>query len=388
MILANARVALNANETATADVAISRGRVLLAAARAKHGEQLDLGGFLLLPGLVNAHDHLEFGLFPRLGRGPYPNATEWARDIYHPDRDPIKPHLRVPKPARLFWGGLKNLLSGVTSVAHHNPYDAAVFDNRFPVRVVKNFGWSHSLDFSPDLQDQYRRTPRHWPFVIHVAEGTDQRSRDEIWRLDRGGVLGPRTVLVHGVAADPALICRRRSSIVWCPSSNGFVLGRTLSAAFLQSGVRIALGTDSPLTAEGDLVDEIRVARRASRITLENAYAMVTWQAAQILRLAGGAGTIRHRGIADLVAIRDRGTQPAARLADLCPELVFVGGELKLVSPALAAQLPGSVRDRLQPLEVEGRGRFLVAADIATLYTTTAAVLGRNFRLAGRSVSV
>ena len=68
-----------------------------------------------------------------------------------PDRSPVKEHLAVPKAVRLAWGGLKNLLSGVTTVAHHNPYEAAVFENGFPVRVVKRFGWAHSLHFSPDV---------------------------------------------------------------------------------------------------------------------------------------------------------------------------------------------------------------------------------------------
>src|SRR5262249_45699600 len=155
--------------------------------------RIDTRGYVALPGLINAHDHLEFNLFPRLGRGPYPNATAWARDIYHPDRDPIKRHLRVPKPLRLLWGGLKNLLSGVTTVAHHNPYQPEVFENDFPVRVVKRFGWAHSLDFSPGLVDCYRQTPRRWPFIVHAAEGTDQQASDEICRLDRAGILGPRT---------------------------------------------------------------------------------------------------------------------------------------------------------------------------------------------------
>src|SRR5439155_11568458 len=111
-----------------------------------------------LPGLINAHDHLEFGLFPRLGKGPYCNATEWASDIYRPEASPVREHLSVPKRIRLLWGGIRNLLSGVTTVAHHNPYDAA-FNSRFPLRVVKRYGWAHSLDFCTDVARRYRRTP-------------------------------------------------------------------------------------------------------------------------------------------------------------------------------------------------------------------------------------
>ena len=90
-----------------------------------------------MPGLINAHDHLEFNLYARLGRGPYPNAGAWARDVYLPNESPVQEQLRIPKGIRLIWGGLKNLLSGVTTVCHHNPRELAVFDRNFPVRVVK-----------------------------------------------------------------------------------------------------------------------------------------------------------------------------------------------------------------------------------------------------------
>ena len=98
--------------------------------REVEGVALDLDGLCVMPGLVNAHDHLEFALFPRLGRGPYPNAAAWARDVYHPDRSPVREHLAVPKELRLLWGGLRNLLAGVTTVWHHNPYHPA-FDQDF-----------------------------------------------------------------------------------------------------------------------------------------------------------------------------------------------------------------------------------------------------------------
>src|SRR5579863_10747142 len=95
------------------------------------GADLDLGGLQIHPGLINAHDHLQFALFPRLGSGPYANATEWARDIYHPDRDPVRRHLQVPKHLRLIWGGLRNLACGVTTVSHHDSYHP-VFEENFP----------------------------------------------------------------------------------------------------------------------------------------------------------------------------------------------------------------------------------------------------------------
>jgi cytosine/adenosine deaminase-related metal-dependent hydrolase len=111
--------------------------------------KLDLDGHVVLPGLINSHDHLEFNLFPRLGRGVYPNATEWARDIYHPERSPIREQLQVPKPVRLAWGGLKNLLSGVTTVCHHNPYERKIFGAGFQCELCAGLRGHIRLRSSP-----------------------------------------------------------------------------------------------------------------------------------------------------------------------------------------------------------------------------------------------
>jgi cytosine/adenosine deaminase-related metal-dependent hydrolase len=331
--------------------------------------------------LINAHDHLEFNLFSPLGRGPYANATEWARDIYHPGRSPVREQLRVPLRVRLWWGALKNLLAGVTTVCHHNPYDAAVFGADFPVRVVRRFAWAHSLAFEPDLAARFRQAPSTYPFLVHCGEGTDRAARREVATLDSLGALDHRTALIHGVALTPAsveLLRRRGASLVWCPTSNLNMLGRTVSRTVLHSGIPIALATDSALSAPVDLLDELRVARRY--LPAAKLYEMVTTAPAAILRLPPSA-TRR-----DWIAVRSPSPAPPEALFDGSIALVVVAGRIRLIAPDLAGQLPCSVRRRFQLLSVENRPPVLVDADVRALRRAAAKHLGSDFRLAGKRV--
>jgi cytosine/adenosine deaminase-related metal-dependent hydrolase len=389
MKLTGARVALSATSAERIDLEIRRGRVQCFGSSTARGPELDLSGHLILPGLINCHDHLEFNLFPRLGGGPYPNASAWAKDIYHPNRSPVKEHLAVPKAVRVAWGGLKNLLSGVTTVAHHNPCDATIFGTSFPVRVIKRFGWAHSLRFSPDLVSRYRAISKRWPFLLHAAEGTDPSATAEIGELERTGVLSSRTVLIHGVGVDCQsleTLLRRRTSLVWCPSSNLFMLSQTLRPKVLRSGVPICLGTDSALTCQGDLAGEIRVARQAGSLSAEEIYPMVTSQAARVLHLNRGEGEIRERGIADLLVVPDSGRNPAEALQEIAPALVILGGKIQLVSTTLALRLDSKLTRDMQRIELEGYGAWFVNVDISVLRSLTEAVLGPGFELAGRAV--
>ena len=329
---------------------------------------MNLDGYHILPGLINAHDHLDFNLFPRLGSGPYPNATAWAEDIYRPHEPPVKDQLRLPKHIRLLWGGLKNLLSGVTTVCHHNPDHPILHDPDFPVRVVAEFGWAHSLRFCPDVMERFEATPREWPFVIHACEGTDSDARSEVFRLREMGALDGRTVLVHGVALEEdglELARRTGAAVIWCPSSNLFLLGRTLSRDVLNSGLPIALGSDSALTASGDMLDEIRVAQLLSD---QDILALVTKNPAAILRIQPEN---------DWIAVSEFG-QP--------PDLVTIGNRIRLISLDLADQLPS--RDGFHGIQLEGRPPVLVDIDVPKLYEETAAILGSDIFLAGRRVVV
>ena len=378
-----ARVATSATHATPKSLYIEDGRI--AASSSRLGEGADLAGYLVLPGLINAHDHLEFNLFPRLGHGPYANSALWAADIHTAERALIAAHSSVPKPARLWWGALKNLLAGVTTVCHHNPYHDAVFTRDFPVRVVRDFAWAHSFAFD-DVAERHRAAPPQVPFILHLAEGTDAASAGELNRLRAAGALDNRTVVVHGAALSAggcAEINAAGAAMVWCPSSNLFTLGCTLEPALLPS--RAALGSDSALTGCGDLLDELRCAR-AVGAPPELLYRMVTSAAADVLRLDAAEGTLFAGAPADLTVLRDDGRSPCEQLAGADfsrVELVLRGGRVVLCSPELSSRVPAA---NLQPLRVDGVLRY-VAAPVAQLFASAAAHLGPQFCLAGRSVA-
>jgi cytosine/adenosine deaminase-related metal-dependent hydrolase len=395
MILSGARIALDAMNTEILDLSVHDGHIFFESPGTSYSRSprpiLDLTGFLILPGLINAHDHLEFNLFPSLGHGAYPNAKSWAEDIYRPDASPVKEHLALSKRTRLAWGGLKNLLSGVTTVAHHNPFEPTVFDASFPVNVVERFGWAHSLDFSPDLVERFRTTPEEWPFILHAAEGVDEHARSEISRLDALGVLSERTVLVHAIGLDQPdlhLLRQRHSSLVWCPSSNVSTYGHTVAADVLRSGLRVALGTDSALTAHVDLIDEIAIAERTHELSWQELFEMVTRRSACVLRLTDGQGTIRDGGAADLVVVEYQSQSPAKALRQLRPEMVIVRGKIRLVSPRLREAISDLDDNRWNPISVQGKSHWYTNVDVPALDEKTVSVLGTGYRLAGRRISL
>jgi hypothetical protein len=225
---------------------------------------IDLEGFIRRAALLNAHDHLELNHYPRTRlRDSYANAHAWGEDVSaRLDDEPFRTLRPYPLADRCFIGGLKNLLCGALTVYHHNPPHRCLFRPDFPVRVLRRYGWAHSLHFTPqaEIVRSYRATPPHVPWFIHLAEGTDDIAAGEYARLKALGCVGANTIIVHGVgltAADIADAAPRVRALVTCPTTNRYLLGRTLDhAAWKQAGGRLWLGSDSRLTAEGDLLHE------------------------------------------------------------------------------------------------------------------------------------
>ncbi len=84
-VIHGARCAFGQGISRRATIQISDGRVTgIGAERhltspAKPGYcEIDLGGFLVMPGFINTHDHLQFALHPRLADPPYRNYVDWG----------------------------------------------------------------------------------------------------------------------------------------------------------------------------------------------------------------------------------------------------------------------------------------------------------------------
>ena len=300
----------------------------------------------LRPGLINAHDHLHRNHYGRLGQPPYANAAQWAEHIQRRYRRTIARRRQWPRRAALLAGAWKNLFAGVTTVVHHDRWEAE-FDRAFPLRVARVATADHARSIAA-----LAAIPRDLPVSVHVGEGTDPDSARDIARLDSAGLLTARLLAVHAVGLDPDGVDRLTaagSALVWCPSSNHFLLGRTAPDALLDGRVDVLLGSDSLLSGAGDLLDELRFARATRRVDDRRLLDSVGAVAARRIGLA--PPTLEQGQPADVVLFRK--APLAARAEDVA--LVLVDGVPRVAHPDLAqglgALFPAGVRHRQGAVE-------------------------------------
>jgi len=180
---------------------------------------------------------------------------------------------------------------------------------------------------------------RELPVNIHLSATEDEVVRcvgDHGVRpaeyLDRLGVLGPRTLLAHGVWLDEselALVAERGATVVTNPVANlKLAVGRVFPyRAARRHGIPVGLGTDGAGSNNSlDLLQDLKVlallqkheARDPSVLPAEDAWRIATGQMAPLL---GGAGRIAEGEPADFLLVR--GDSPELGLGDFTADLVY-----------------------------------------------------------------
>jgi hypothetical protein len=321
----------------------------MAAAEPPGAWALDLSGHLIFPGLINAHDHLQLNNIPQLPQHePFPNSYAWMEAFQPYFSDPAVAGARkAPEAARLWQGGLKNLLCGATTVAHHDPWAPVLDDPNFPVRLLRRFGWSHSLglglqiadcrlqiepdqslvtnlqsqlpQYGPPVVESFRSTLADQPWIIHLAEGTDAVAASELRQLDALGCLAANTLLVHGVGlsvADVERVIACGAAVVWCPASNLSMLGRTLNPRRLFVAGRLAIGSDSRISGSRDLLEELAIAAQQGDLAPTDLLRAVTADASKLLAMPE-VGGLDPGQRADLLIVRAERGDPYQSLIGL-----------------------------------------------------------------------
>lgn len=307
-------------------VVVEEGRIHYVGARAdapRRGEDVELGDVILMPGLVNAHCHLELtamrGFLDGLG------FRDWILRLTSARREVLTPEMLLDA-SRL--GIDEGLLAGVTTFADTGDSGSA-FDAMLE-RGVR--GISYREVFGPDpercassiaelrakvaamraretdlvrvgvsphapytVSDAlFRATAAlaaedSYPIAVHIAESalesdlvergagelaeglrrrgidTPPRARSPIGLLSSLGVLDARPLLIHCVrvdADDIRDIVAHDCGVAHCPASNAKLAhGIAPLAALLREGVRVGLGSDSVASNDRmDLLDEARLA--------------------------------------------------------------------------------------------------------------------------------
>jgi len=339
-------------------------------------------GAVIVPGLVNAHSHLEYAVYGGFGDG-------------EPFGGWLATHIRRKR--ALDWdamlaiarrGAADSLAAGITTTADYSFSGAAapaaaaaglraivyleVFASDPAVAAAQlaetrsrpgvDDGALVRLGVSPHAPYTCSVEVYGWALGLGVPVGTHlaESENEQLWLRDGSGplaanaavlvrptgkrsvetlaeVLGPGLLCAHCVEVDAeevALLAARDVPVAHCPRSNAMLgCGIAPLEALRRAGVRVGLGTDSPASTPSlDPWEELRVAvyaarareRRPDALSAHDALRLATLDAARALGLEGELGSLTVGKRADL-AVLSLAATPYDPVEDPAVAAVFGG---------------------------------------------------------------
>lgn len=293
------------------------------------------------PGLINIHDHLVGNWLPKVAPNrPYKNTSVWVEEMR--DTPPLKERKKFWKSNDLsnltkdngiklaLLGAYKNIFSGVVVVQDHIPVQKEKYYEQFPINIISKYQQGHSITLKnwwggDDLETEMQLADKDTPFVIHIAEGTDENAKSEFKKFTEMGLLHDNTVLVHCTSlTKPEFkqIAEVGTSIAWSPNSNIYLLSTTLDfKTVIELGINISLGTDSTLSGSLNLLDELSYTKKTfSSLSYSQLFKMVTENPAKALKLQNYNGKIELTKNANLLLANKGFENPYKNLVNLEPK--------------------------------------------------------------------
>jgi cytosine/adenosine deaminase-related metal-dependent hydrolase len=342
-------------------------------------EVVDLGAVTLLPGLINAHCHLDYTRF----RGAIASRrgfTEWIKDINALRRSftsqdylqsiaegfqmlaesgvttvaniesfpELLPQLPVP-PLRTWWflelidvrtriDADETLLGALSffdkhpdwlggfGLSPHAPYTASVDLYRLARACGESHGMISTTHIAESVEEHEMFSHARGPLYEFLAsmgrDNSDCGQGSALSHLIEHGVIGSNCLIVHLNYLqdyDYDLLVDSGASVAHCPKCHTYFAHAPFPlAALRERGVNICLGTDSLASNNSlDMRSEMREARELHGLSAREVLEMATVNGARALGQKGRLGEIAPGALADLVAFRgDAGEDPYGRVVD------------------------------------------------------------------------
>lgn len=333
---------------------------------------IDLGACTLLPGLINAHCHLDYTSF-RGAIAPRHSFTDWIKNINALRRSfssqdfiqsiaqgfqmlaqggvttvaniesfpELLPQLPVP-PLRTWWflelidvrtridkdetllGALSFFENhpewiGGFGVSPHAPYTASVDLYRLARICGEKYGMLCTTHIAESMEEHEMFSHAYGPlydFMLSLGrDNSDCGQGSALSHLVEHGVIGGNCIIAHLNYLqdyDYELLARTGASVVHCPKCHTYFGHAPFQLKLLRDhDINVCLGTDSLASNNAlDMRSEMREVKKFHRLSDREVLEMATINGARALGQAGKLGQISPGSVADLVAFPHAADEP------------------------------------------------------------------------------
>ncbi len=366
---------------------------------------------IISPGLIDAHNHLQYNVLPPWQVGPeFEDRYEWRSDDRYWDYKTAYDAIYDAYQCEVMkWAEAREIVHGTTSAvgssgdsscldvlvrnldegsgaSELSGYDIEYSSSTVTDVISSGDGAEYTADLASGSLDAA---------LFHVAEGKDGSVRDEIEHMFDAGMVGPGQFYVHDTDATTAQLAQMAADgtgIVWSPRSNLALYGTTTPIEIADRlGVPWAIGTDwtpsGSMAPTGELACAADwLASKGNPISDVRLWEKSTTDAARAVGADGVLGQLDAGFRAD-IAVFEWSRTPYRRIitADAADvRLVVVEGDARYGLTDYITPLAANA-SYCEPLDVCGASRSICVQDgdsgedadsLAAIETTLTAALG------------